>query len=326
MDIGTDMAMVTAMDTEDMGVTALMGRRIMRREMNKTFAVIGAAAAVLLAAVLVISLWIGRRQQTETPGEEQGGTVRLEFENEALHYDGTGALNLMEGVRAVDADGSDVTDQVTAVVSAGDNITEKRIRYSVFSGDGEETVGYRQLILENYMGPTIETADTLSLEAEELADPAVHLSESGQMTVQDGFGKDAADQVTWIREKTAPGTYDITFTYVNQFSDTAERYVNQFSDTAERTVPVSVNGETEDLTITLLTEEAVIPLGSEFDPEDYLEISDPTGSAGSVQVTGEVDTEREGRYSVYYTVISSDRTQRAGVLLKVEVARRQGMR
>lgn len=287
----------------------------MRREMNKTFAVIGAAAAVLLAAVLVISLWIGRRQQTETPGEEQGGTVRLEFENEALHYDGTGALDLMEGVHAVDADGGEVTDLVTAVVSAGDNITEKRIRYSVFSGDGEETVGYRQLILENYMGPTIETADTLSLEAEELADPAVHLSESGQMTVQDGFGKDAADQVTWIREKTAPGTYDITFTYVNQFSDTAER-----------TVPVSVNGETEDLTITLLTDEAEIPLGTEFHPEDYLEISDPTGSASSVQVTGEVDTEKEGRYSVYYTVISSDRTQRAGVLLKVEVARRQGMR
>lgn len=287
----------------------------MRREMNKTFAVIGAAAAVLLAAVLVISLWIGRRQQTETPGEEQGGTVRLEFENEALHYDGTGALNLMEGVRAVDADGSDVTDQVTAVVSAGDNMTKKRIRYSVFSDDGEETVGYRQLILENYAGPGIETADTLSLDAEELSDPAVHLSESGQMTVQDGFGKDAADQVTWIREKTAPGTYDITFTYVNQFSDTAER-----------TVPVSVNGETEDLTITLLTDEAEIPLGTEFDPEDYLEISDPTGSASSVQVTGEVDTEREGRYSVYYTVISSDRTQRAGVLLQVEVARRQGMR
>ena len=298
-----------------MGVTALMGRRIMRREMNKTFAVIGAAAAVLLAAVLVISSWIGRRQQTETPGEEQGGTVRLEFENEAVHYDGTGALDLMEGVHAVDADGGDVTDLVTAVVSAGDNITEKRIRYSVFSGDGEETVGYRQLILENYTGPSIETADALSLEAEELADPAVHLSESGQMTVQDGFGKDAADQVTWIREKTAPGTYDITFTYVNQFSDTAER-----------TVPVSVNGETEDLTITLLTDEAEIPLGTEFDPEDYLEISDPTGSASSVQVTGEVDTEREGRYSVYYTVISSDRTQRAGVLLKVEVARRQGMR
>ena len=107
--------------------------------------------------------------------------------------------------------------------------------------------------------------------------------------------------MTWIREKTAPGTYDITFTYVNQFSDTAER-----------TVPVSVNGETEDLTITLLTDEAVIPLGTEFDPEDYLEISDPTGSASSVQVTGEVDTEREGRYSVYYTVISSDRTQKAG--------------
>lgn len=288
----------------------------MRRENSKMSAVIGAAAAVLLAVVLAISLWIGR-QQIKTPGEEPDGTVRLEFENEAVHYDGTGALDLMEGVHAVDADGGDVTDLVTAVVSAGDNdnITEKRIRYSVFSGDGEETVGYRQLILENYTGPSIETADALSLEAEELSDPAVHLSESGQMTVQDGFGKDAADQVTWIREKTAPGTYDITFTYVNQFSDTAER-----------TVPVSVNGETEDLTITLLTEEAVIPLGSEFDPEDYLEISDPTGSASSVQVTGEVDTEREGRYSVYYTVISSDRTQRAGVLLKVEVARRQGMR
>lgn len=282
----------------------------MRRRNNKTAAVIGAAAAVLLAAVLGISLWISR-QQAKTPVEESRGTVRLEFEDGTIRYDGTGTLDLMEGVHAVDADGGDVTDLVTAVVSAGDNITEKRIRYSVFSGDGEETVGYRQLILENYMGPTIETADTLSLEAEELADPAVHLSESGQMTVQDGFGKDAADQVTWIREKTAPGTYDITFTYVNQFSDTAER-----------TVPVSVNGETEDLTITLLTDEAEIPLGTEFDPEDYLEISDPTGSASSVQVTGEVDTEKEGRYSVYFTVLSTDRTQRAGTLLKVQVTDR----
>ena len=86
-------------------------------------------------------------------------------------------------------------------------------------------------------------------------------------------------------------------------------------------MPAAVNGETEDLTLTLLTEETVIRPGAEFDPEDYLEISDPTGSASSVQVTGEVDTEREGRYSVYYTVISSDRTQKAGALLKVEVTR-----
>ena len=290
---------------------ALMGRRIMRRKKNKITVVIGAGAAVLLAVVLGISVWLGR-QQAKTPVGESHGTVRLEFEDETIRYDGTGTLDLLEGVRAVDAAGADVTDQVTAVVSGGDDMTEKQIRYSVFSGDGEETVGYRQLILENYTGPGIETAETLSLEAEELSDPAVHLSESGQMTVQDGYGRDAADQVTWIREKTAPGTYDITFTYVNQFGDTAER-----------TVPVAVNGETEDLTLTLLTEEAVIRPGTEFDPEDYLEISDPTGSASSVQVTGEVDTEREGRYSVYYTVISSDRTQKAGALLKVEVAREE---
>ena len=294
-----------------MEVMVLMGRRIMRRKKNKITVVIGTGAAVLLAVVLGISVWFGR-QQAKMAGGESRGTVRLEFEDETVRYDGTGKLDLLEGVRAVDAAGGDVTDQVTAVVSGGDDMTEKQIRYSVFSGDGEETVGYRQLILENYTGPSIETADALSLEAEELSDPAVHLSESGQMTVQDGYGRDAADQVTWIREKTAPGTYDITFTYVNQFGDTAER-----------TVPVAVNGETEDLTLTLLTEEAVIRPGTEFDPEDYLEISDPTGSASSVQVTGEVDTEREGRYSVYYTVISSDRTQKAGALLKVEVTREE---
>ena len=283
----------------------------MRRKKNKITVVIGTGAAVLLAVVLGISVWFGR-QQAKMAGGESRGTVRLEFEDETVRYDGTGKLDLLEGVRAVDAAGGDVTDQVTAVVSGGDDMTEKQIRYSVFSGEGEETVGYRHLILENYTGPGIETAETLSLEAEELSDPAVHLSESGQMTVQDGYGKDAADQVTWIREKTAPGTYDITFTYVNQFGDTAER-----------TVPVAVNGETEDLTLKLLTEEAVIRPGTEFDPEDYLEISDPTGSASSVQVTGEVDTEREGRYSVYYTVISSDRTQKAGALLKVEVTREE---
>lgn len=295
---------------EGMGATEAMESRNMGRKKNKIPAVIGVSAAVLLAAVFTISLWIGR-QQTKAPGAESGGMVRLEFGNKAVYYDGSGSPDLMEGVRAVDEDGREVTDQVTAVVSPGDRLTEKRIRYSVFGADGGETVGYRRLVLEHYTGPDIETAETLILDAKELSDPAIHLSESGQMTVQDGFGKDVSDQVTWIREKTAPGTYNFTFTYVNRFGDSAER-----------SVPVQVTGETEDLTLTLMTDEVCLPAGTEFHPEDYLEISDPTGSASSVQVTGEVDTEKEGRYSVYFTVLSTDRTQRAGTLLKVQVTDR----
>ena len=63
------------------------------------FTGIGAGAALLLALLLLLA-W--SREQGDGAGEEkeEKQTVRLIFQSKELVYDGSGALDLMEGVTA----------------------------------------------------------------------------------------------------------------------------------------------------------------------------------------------------------------------------------
>ena len=112
-----------------------------------------------------------------------------------------------------------------------------------------------------------------------------------------------------MREKISQGAYEITFSYINDYQDSAEVVVN-----------ANVSGALEDLTVTLQSETVDIPVGAEFVAEDYIqEISDPSGNGSNVSVSSNVDTLHEGTYEVRYTVISTDRTQKATKVLKVTV-------
>lgn len=48
-----------------------------------------------------------------------------------------------------------------------------------------------------------------------------------------------------------------------------------------------IHGNPDDLSVTLKQEEVTIPLGTKFDPFDYIEINDPSGNRSMVQVIEE---------------------------------------
>ena len=99
------------------------------------FTGIGAGAALLLALLLLLA-W--SREQGDGAGEEkeEKKTVRLIFQSKELVYDGSGALDLMEGVTAKDDRGNDLTDRVDALITAEGGMGRNKIRYTVFSSEG----------------------------------------------------------------------------------------------------------------------------------------------------------------------------------------------
>lgn len=281
-----------------------MEKRKMKRK-NSIFIIIGLTSVFLLLALMVVSVYMTR--QKEVVVKDDDSLVQLDFQTEELTYDGTGTLDLMNGVTALSADGSDVSDQVNAVVMEGKTLSQKKIQYSVFSDTGKETIAYRPLILKNYTGPSIETEEKLVLEAKDFNNLNHILSQDGRLKVQDGFGKDVTSDVSWVREKVSDGLYEIEFSYVNEFQDSTEKRVSAV-----------VSGNPQDLSVTT-KDEVRLRTGDKFDPSAYIEISDPSGSGSAVQVTGEVDTQKPGRYSINYTVLSADGSQRAQASLKVVV-------
>lgn len=274
------------------------------------FTGIGAGAALLLALLLLLA-W--SREQGDGAGEEkeEKQTVRLIFQSKELVYDGSGALDLMEGVTAKDDRGNDLTDRVDALITAEGGIGRKKIRYTVFSSEGEKATGERTLVLEDYQGPKIEAASPLDLQAEDLPDLIPLLKERGQLRGTDGFGMDITDQVAWQRRKLSKGVYEITFSLDNAYLDHAQE-----------TVQARISGEVQDLTLALREDRIEIPAGSEFYPLDYLkEAQDPSfGSiADRVQVSSTVNTAKPGNYTAVYALTSVDGTQRAEAVLEVTV-------
>ena len=124
---------------------------------------------------------------TSDPADGQAGLL---FDSQELVYDGSGSLDLLAGVTAADTDGSDITDQVNAVLTGRGSGNRKVIRYSVFTSGGKELTGQRTLVLKNYRGPQLTVSGTLSLQAEDLMDLASVLRDRGELSADDGYGRD----------------------------------------------------------------------------------------------------------------------------------------
>lgn len=278
---------------------------------HKIIPFIAGAAALLLMVVLYGSAV--RQDQAAAPVVETtaAGQQSLVIDTPEMVYDGYTALNLMDGVTATNVDGQDITSQVNAVITGRGSMNRKIVRYSVFTSAGEELTGERTLVMKNYTGPQIYITGPLELTAQDLSNLVFVLQERGQIQADDGFGQDVTDQVTWVRQRQSMGNYEITFGLTNAYLDTA---------TVD--VQAAVTGDVSDITLTLTQNNVEIPRGSEFIPQSYIaEATDPAvGSiADRVQVTGTVNVNTPGDYSVVYTVYSLDTTQVARALLHVRV-------
>lgn len=280
---------------------------------QKIFKGIGILAAVLLAVLLGTAFQRDTKEQGQKTAEsETEDGAYLKFDPEELVYDGSGSLDLLHGVKAVDEDGTDITSQVNAVITGDSQRNRKRLRYSVFSASGREITAERTLVMKDYQGPEITLSEReLSLEASDLDDLVSSLQKDGKIKGADGYGQDITSQITWKREKISGRTYRLTFQLENAYLDQAQ---------AEATAKIS--GEVQDITLTLAENRITIPQGTGFSPIDYLEEArDPAfGSiADRVWISSNVDVNRPGSYSVVYSVTSVDNTQTAKNVLTVTV-------
>ena len=91
----------------------------------------------------------------------------------------------MEGVKAFSEDGTDLTDQVTAVLTGNGTQTNKVVRYSVFDENGQETTKRRDLKFVNYKGPSISVEEQLELKAENMQNLTAYLKEEGMLVGED---------------------------------------------------------------------------------------------------------------------------------------------
>lgn len=285
----------------------------MRRKLT---ALIGVCALVLLGILMMRAIRmdrVGYREQAALSGEMIATAAQsLAFQREELVYDGRGELDLMEGVTATDVDGSDITEQVNAVITGRSGVSRKTVRYSVFLSDGRELTALRSLVMQGYRGPQLSVEESLDLAPEDLTDLAQVLKDRGALEADDGFGRDAAGQVTWQREKISTGIYNLTFSLVNPYLDSA-------SAEAE----AHIAGAMEDIRLTLTQNQAEIPMGAALDPLLFVAQAGSTEEENDlldrVQVESYVNPQIPGIYSVIYTLTSLDNTQIAREVLTVTV-------
>lgn len=269
----------------------------------------GIAALALLLALLTA---VKRSEAPEPEASIREKTrIELTFEPELLSYDGSGKLDLLEGVHAQTEDGEDLSGEVEAVLISTGTENEKRIRYSVFAGDGSRAAAVRTLKLTGYAGPALSVEEGLEISAEKLDGLTGYLAGEGLLRAEDGFGNDVSDKVTWYREKLGTGAYRLTFTLTNDYLDTVSVSVR-----------AKLSGEPGDIELLLSDSSIVLSQGAEFYPMDYV-VSALDPDYGEIRsrltVSGTVDTLTPGNYTLIYTLTSLDNTQKAEAALLVKV-------
>lgn len=273
----------------------------------------GITAVFLFAGILAAAVFQDSKNRISVK-EETDALAVLEFESEELVYSGSGKLDLMDGVRAESSLGEDLTSQVSAVLTGEGTGNKKTVRYTVFDSQGKEVSRTRTLLLKDYQGPQIQAEDSLDLTAEDLENLIETLEKRGEIKGEDGFGMDITDRITWKREKLSTGRYLLTFTLSNDYLDTVQKEAEAY-----------IEGEPQDIQLTLAEDSVTIPLGAEFSPWDYVLVAqDPSfGSiADRIQISSSVDVSVPGNYYVVYTAESVDQTQTAEAVLRVTVADR----
>lgn len=273
----------------------------------------GVTAVFLFAGILAAAVFQDSKNRISVK-EETDALAVLEFESEELVYSGSGKLDLMDGVRAESSQGEDLTSQVSAVLTGEGTGNKKTVRYTVFDSQGKEVSRTRTLLLKDYQGPQIQAEDSLDLTAEDLENLIETLEKRGEIKGEDGFGMDITDRITWKREKLSTGRYLLTFTLSNDYLDTVQKEAEAY-----------IEGEPQDIQLTLAEDSVTIPLGAEFSPWDYVLVAqDPSfGSiADRIQISSSVDVSVPGNYYVVYTAESVDQTQTAEAVLRVTVADR----
>lgn len=274
-------------------------------------------ATANLAALFLFDYWLpGYVYEPVAQPSEETTSASIQFTSDLLSYDGTGdiALILMDGVTAVDSDGSDITGKVKTSFKATNFPNEKTVVYSVKASDGTKLKEERTLRLENYDGPFITVSSNLpTLKESELDDAVSTLSSAGALHAEDGYGNDitSAVKVNWTADESNPGSFVLNFTVENRFSDNAS-------------AKASVEAELSSPMIVLTQTKVSIPLNDEnFNARDYIKTAIDTDGTiidtESVELEGYIKRDTPGTYPVTYIVTGPESGLTAKATMDVTV-------
>ena len=200
---------------------------------------------------------------------------------------------LLLGVTATDAEDGDVTDSLLVETSTNfisDNTVE--VTYAAFDSNGHVTKASRTVRYVDYTPPRFYFTGPMIF------------SESGVSELLSFVGaKDCIDGDISSRVKVSavesgtllstPGNHVLEFRATNSTGDTA--YLKLSVDV--------VSGYNSARQIPLTEYLVYLPVGSEFDPAEYLD--ENYAGDSDLEIENDVDTEKPGVYDVYYTLGSS---------------------
>lgn len=279
---------------------------------QKFFNILGVVLVVICIGAFFLTKYhseiFNNKYTSQTEKSEAAGS--FELESDEIVYNGQGELDLMQGVKAYNGEGKDITDKVSAVVTAEGTMGRKIVRYSFEDSSGKTVTKKRTLVLKNYRGPSLDVSNSIKINAKDLKDIINILHKSGELKADDGYSKDITSSVTCIREKLYTNTYKMTFNVTNAYGDSVSKSVDVF-----------ITGDVKDPEIKLAQDSIKLRRGTEFKPESLISYAfDGNGeSIKSVEIDAKLDTSTAGTYSVIYTIYNSNRTASATKKLTVIV-------
>lgn len=262
--------------------------------MKKITYLIGVISLLALVIILILSYQMTMNYKDEN-NQNSSENIKIIFDDD-LVYDGTGELDLLDGVSAQGEDGTDLTNRLNAKIVLAGN--DKEIRYSVSNDNGQIVYKARNLVLKNYQGSEIIANDHLNFDVKDLSNLVTVLNGRGELKGLDGFGKDITNQITYQREKVSDGIYRLTFTLNNIYLDSTSL-----------TVKANISGAISDPILELYRSSIELDVGSVFYPEDYIKIAnDENGNSikDQVKISSLPNTMQSGVYNVLYQLTSSD--------------------
>lgn len=220
--------------------------------------------------------------------------------DESLEYNGTASLNYMDGVSATDADGSDITEDISVQVISGDAFNKKTVVYSVMDSNSQLITKERTIILYNYEGPSIEIDESVDFNDYDLSSIISSLIADGLLSATDGYGNDISDNICFFYSLLDSETslYQVTFSICNEFGDMDSILLN-----------ANLYSIADGPSVTLKQSSVTISIGSEFDPMEYVDSAiDENGEDISdyVSVNGNINLSKAGQYTMNYSVTNKN--------------------
>lgn len=238
-------------------------------------------------------------------------SVNISFDTDPLIIDGTD-LSLLQGVTAIDENGKDVTNMVSASV-VNDN-EQKLILYGINDPNYDLESFERGLQLKNYEGPSISIKNkNYTCDINDLETYITDMIAEGNIKAKDGYGNDISKNV-YIDPST-------------QITESGKQHIslvvkNTFVDMEKKDIEIDITGKVEKNRVILSSESITVRKGNNFSPRKYIataENGDGEDISDMIVFDNQTDVNVPGSYSVYYYVAGEENEEPVATLSVVVI-------